>query len=320
MAPKASTPPASERRAIRLSPPGRPRFGTEAPRPQRRPRGGLGHAQLLAASRALVAAGIGGSTILQGEAGIEVVGEAEDGRTAVALAAELNPDVVVMDINMPRLNGVEATRQVVANRAGTKVLVLTGHGDGRFVAETLRAGASGYALKDVAFEEFAVALRAVAASRAYVSPRVTEESVLPGTPATLAPFARAWSNRQRGVKRAARSPPKPVGTARCRRRRSERPIGATHGVQGASPAKPSPLRPLLRGVAASTSGVSQQRPDEVGHALREPVSEGPVSPRVEVDPSRESDVVLEELVCLRGERLGLPAPESVMNFRTRPRG
>jgi len=110
--------------------------------------------------------------ILDGEAGIEVVAEAGDGRTAVTLATELSPHVVVMDINMPHLNGVEATRQVTSRCAGTKVVVLSGHSDGRLVSEMMRAGASGYVLKDTAFEELVPALRAVAASGSYVSPRV----------------------------------------------------------------------------------------------------------------------------------------------------
>jgi DNA-binding NarL/FixJ family response regulator len=125
---------------------------------------------LLADDHPLLRSGL--RAILEGEAGIEVVAEAGDGQTAVALAAELSPDVVVMDINMPHLNGVEATRQVTSNGGGTRVVVLSGHADGRYVSEVMRAGASGYVLKDTAFEELAPALRAVAANGTYVSPRV----------------------------------------------------------------------------------------------------------------------------------------------------
>lgn len=104
--------------------------------------------------------------------GLEMVGEAEDGRATVALARELSPDVIVMDIGMPDLNGVEATRQIVAFAPKVKVIALSMHSDARFVSEMLKAGAVGYLLKDSAFEELARAIRAVTAGQTYLSPGV----------------------------------------------------------------------------------------------------------------------------------------------------
>ncbi len=103
---------------------------------------------------------------------MEVVAEAEDGRTTVRLARDLLPDVVVMDIGMPDLNGIEATRQITAESPGVKVIGLSMHADKRFVSGMLSAGASGYLLKDCAFEELAQALRAVVASQTYLSPGI----------------------------------------------------------------------------------------------------------------------------------------------------
>ena len=107
--------------------------------------------------------------LLEGETGIRVVGEAENGREAVALARRLLPDVVLMDITMPQLNGLEATRQIVEHGTRTKVLILTVHLDEEYAAEALRAGASGYLVKDTAPEELASAIRAVHQGRMALS-------------------------------------------------------------------------------------------------------------------------------------------------------
>jgi DNA-binding NarL/FixJ family response regulator len=109
--------------------------------------------------------------------GMEVIGEAADGRTAVAMAKDLLPGVMVMDIGLPDLNGIEATRQITSQNPGIKVIALSMHSDGRYVTEMLKAGASGYLLKDSAFEELARAIRAVTAGKTYLSPAVTSTVV-----------------------------------------------------------------------------------------------------------------------------------------------
>ncbi len=103
-----------------------------------------------------------------------VVGEAADGSEAVRLAAELSPDIVIIDITMPGLNGIDATRQIRANDPRIGVVALSMHADRRFVIETLKAGASGYLLKDCAFEEIATAVRTVASGGTYLSARITD--------------------------------------------------------------------------------------------------------------------------------------------------
>ncbi len=111
-------------------------------------------------------------TLIERESDMEVVAEAEDGAEAVRVALEVAPNVVIMDIAMPELNGMEATRRIVAEAPGVKVLALSMHSDKRFVAEILKAGASGYLLKDCAFEELARAIRAVVAGQTYLSPAI----------------------------------------------------------------------------------------------------------------------------------------------------
>ncbi len=101
--------------------------------------------------------------------GLRVVAEAADGRTAARLARELEPDVVLMDVVMPELSGVEATRRLTAELPGVRVLAISMHGDRRFVEAMLEAGAAGYLLKDGAAEELVGALRAVAAGKTYLS-------------------------------------------------------------------------------------------------------------------------------------------------------
>ena len=105
-------------------------------------------------------------------ADLEVVGEADDGRSAVLAAAELHPDVVVMEIAMPELNGVEAARHILAEGNGTHVLAFAEEGDPRNVSRMLEAGAAGFLLKDSPVEEFVRALRAVAVGKSYLDPEV----------------------------------------------------------------------------------------------------------------------------------------------------
>ncbi len=115
-----------------------------------------------------------GLVTILGKAGMTVVGEAEDGRTVVRLARELKPHVVIMDIAMPELNGIEATRQIVAEVPGIKIIALSMHPDKHFVRGMLQAGASGYLLKHCASQELVQAIRAVMNHQVYLSPGITE--------------------------------------------------------------------------------------------------------------------------------------------------
>ncbi|MDX1777715.1 MAG: response regulator transcription factor [Thermodesulfobacteriota bacterium] len=107
--------------------------------------------------------------LLEKEPGVEVIAEAADGRTTVKLCRELVPDVVIMDITMPDLNGIEATHQILSEMPDIKVIALSMHSDKRFVSEMLNAGALAYLLKDAAFEELSDALRAVNSNQLYLS-------------------------------------------------------------------------------------------------------------------------------------------------------
>jgi len=92
-------------------------------------------------------------SLLEKQPGMKVVAEADNGLTALQLVQEIVPDMVIMDVGMPDLNGIEATRQIVARTPGVKVVALSMHLNKRFVVEMLKAGASGYLLKDCAFDE-----------------------------------------------------------------------------------------------------------------------------------------------------------------------
>lgn len=112
--------------------------------------------------------------ILAAQADMEIVGEAGNGREAIAKAAELHPDVVVMDVAMPELNGIEATRRLAETSPQTRVLALSMHKDSVYVREILRAGARGYLLKDSIDVDFLTAVRAVARGEGYLSPAVSD--------------------------------------------------------------------------------------------------------------------------------------------------
>jgi len=112
-------------------------------------------------------------SLIEKEPGMRVVAEAEDGRTAVSLAREHTPDVVIMDVSMPGLNGIEATRQIRAEQPDAKIIALSMYSDRRFVTGILGAGASGYLLKDCAFEELIEAIHTVSKGQYYLSPGIT---------------------------------------------------------------------------------------------------------------------------------------------------
>jgi two-component system response regulator NreC len=127
---------------------------------------------LLADDHALVRQGF--RMILSTQPDMEIVGEAGNGREAVELADKLHPDVVVMDVTMPGLNGIEATRRLVASSPHTRVLALSMHKDSVYVREILRAGARGYLLKDSVDADLLAAVRAVAKGEGYLSPGVSD--------------------------------------------------------------------------------------------------------------------------------------------------
>jgi len=110
--------------------------------------------------------------LLDKQSDMQVVAEAEDGLTTVRLARELAPDVVIMDIAMPDLNGIGATKKIKAELPNVKVIALSMHSDRRFIAEMFRSGASGYLLKDHSFEELSNAIRVVVSNRIYLSPSI----------------------------------------------------------------------------------------------------------------------------------------------------
>lgn len=112
------------------------------------------------------------SSLLEAQPDIEVVAEAEDGRAIVQLVKRLSPDIIIMDIAMPFLNGIEATRQIVQDHPGIKIIALSMHSDKRFVGEMLKSGASAYLLKDCAFEELITAIRTVTENKNYLSPGI----------------------------------------------------------------------------------------------------------------------------------------------------
>lgn len=115
--------------------------------------------------------------LLEQQPNMEVVGEAADGPAAVRRVRQCRPDVVVMDIGLPGLSGIEVTRRVVADIPDIRVLGLSVHSDRRYVSDMLEAGASGYVLKDDAFEDLVVAVKAVAGNETYLSPGLAGKGV-----------------------------------------------------------------------------------------------------------------------------------------------
>jgi DNA-binding NarL/FixJ family response regulator len=113
-------------------------------------------------------------SLLEKEIDIQVLGEAEDGRMIQRMAREMRPDVIIMDVAMPDLNGIEATRQITAELPGVKIIALSMHDDRRFVLNMLKAGAAGYMLKDCAFKDLAKAIRVVMSHKTFLSPEVAD--------------------------------------------------------------------------------------------------------------------------------------------------
>ncbi len=126
---------------------------------------------LLADDHAVVRQGF--KMILGAQSDMEIIGEAGNGRDAVELAENLRPDVIVMDVAMPELNGIEATRRLATSLPHTRVVALSMHKDSVYVREILRAGARGYLLKDSGAADLVSAVRAVASGEGYISPAVS---------------------------------------------------------------------------------------------------------------------------------------------------
>ncbi len=127
---------------------------------------------LLADDHAVVRQGF--KMILSAQPDMEIVGEAGNGREAVELAEQLHPDIVVMDVAMPELNGIEATRRLSASAPHSRVVALSMHKDSVYVREILRAGARGYLLKDSPAPDLLAAVRAVASGEGFLSPAVSD--------------------------------------------------------------------------------------------------------------------------------------------------
>ena len=125
---------------------------------------------LLVEDHHLVRSGL--RSLIEKQPGYEIIGEAEDGREAVNLSRELVPDIILMDISMPELNGIEATRQILENSSTIKIIILSVHSGQKFVAEVFKAGACGYLLKNCTFSEMLAAINAVAAGGTYICPQI----------------------------------------------------------------------------------------------------------------------------------------------------
>ena len=141
-------------------------------------------------------------TLLEKEPDLEVVAEADNGRSTVRLARETQPEVIIMDVAMPDLNGIEATRQIISEMPKVKVIALSMYADRRFVANMLKAGASGYLLKDCASEELVRAIRVAMAHKTFLSPGIADIVVKDYVQAPLGSEVSAFSvlsNREREV-------------------------------------------------------------------------------------------------------------------------
>jgi DNA-binding NarL/FixJ family response regulator len=164
------------------------------------------------------------SSLINAEDDLEVVGEAADGRQAVHLATGLSPDVVVMDIRMPVMDGIEATRRITS-AGGSRVLILTTFDLDEYVFEALRAGASGFALKSRPLEELLSAIRTVAAGEALLAPSVTRR--------LIAHFARQPQTQEPQEPQEPREPKAPRGLAELTEREREVLSLVAHGLSNA---------------------------------------------------------------------------------------
>ncbi len=191
---------------------------------------------LLAEDHQIVREGL--RAMLNLEADIKVVGEAENGRQAVELFAKLRPDVVVMDIAMPLLNGMEATRQLLQAFPGTKVLILSAHSDDAYVTMVMDIGASGYLIKQTASHVLPEAIRAVHQGKTYFSPIIAKrrnhqtqkaraQGELPGK--VVSPLSTREMEVLQLIAEGGKTPPEPDGQAQHPRYRRPHALCDLHG-------------------------------------------------------------------------------------------
>ncbi len=141
-------------------------------------------------------------SIVKGYPDMEVIGEAANGKAALQLVEELSPDIVIMDISMPDLNGIDATRMIIADNPNIKVIALSMHHDKQFVSEIFKAGASGYLLKDCAFDELEHAVNIVMDGKTYINPQIASlviESLVNQPQATSQKTFSLLTDREREV-------------------------------------------------------------------------------------------------------------------------
>ncbi len=141
-------------------------------------------------------------SIVKGYPDMEVIGEAANGKEALQLVEELSPDIVIMDISMPDLNGIDATRMIIADNPNIKVIALSMHHDKQFVSEIFKAGASGYLLKDCAFDELEHAVNIVMDGKTYINPQIASlviESLVNQPQATSQKTFSLLTDREREV-------------------------------------------------------------------------------------------------------------------------
>lgn len=141
-------------------------------------------------------------SLLESNGNFEIVGEAENGRETVALVKKLSPDIVVMDVAMPDMNGVDATQKITRLESDCRVLALSGYPDSLYVTGMLEAGAKGYLLKDVAAEELITAINTIVGGRIYVSPSISDtliDAYLQRVKGEIGPDSEALSIREREV-------------------------------------------------------------------------------------------------------------------------
>jgi DNA-binding NarL/FixJ family response regulator len=155
---------------------------------------------LLADDHQIIRQGL--KALLMKQGGLEVVAEVSNGHDAIRLAKELSPDIIVMDLSMPGLNGIDATRKIIEQNENQKVICLSAHADQRMATEMLKAGASGYVLKDAAFEELTIAINAVLKNNVYLSPNIAGlvvNGLIQGTYAKRSSPFSSISTREREV-------------------------------------------------------------------------------------------------------------------------